>query len=148
MQYSPELAFLTMGDVDDVDNLFEGRGDGSFAEMFRYLTFRSNSVINPILYGMLRKLFGIIPRAVLDQCYERLDNLKVKLSTVLGDDGVLLYPSTASPAPFHGGAVPTIFDSSYMGILNPLGFPATNCPVGINSSGLPFGIQVIQVLAS
>lgn len=142
MKYSPEMVFLTMGDIDDIENLFEGKGVGSFSELFRYMTFRSKSMINPILYGVLRKFVPLIPKSTMDQCYRGLDELRHKLGDILGNDGVLIYPSTTAPAHFHGGGIPKIFDSSYMGIFNALGFPATNCPVGINSSGLPFGIQV------
>jgi fatty acid amide hydrolase 2 len=32
---------------------------------------------------------------------------------------------------------------SYTGIFNILGFPVTQCPMGLNKNGLPIGVQVI-----
>lgn len=65
--------------------------------------------------------------------------LKSKLMKILGDNGVLLFPTFPSSAPYRGsGAI----DFGYTGIFNVLGFPATTCPIGKDKKGLPFGIQV------
>ncbi|XP_022916749.1 fatty-acid amide hydrolase 2-like [Onthophagus taurus] len=71
------------------------------------------------------------------------DEFRRKLVDLLGDDGVLLYPTHPTPAPFHNEPLTKAFNFSYTGIINVLGFPATHCPMGLNSDGLPIGLQVI-----
>ncbi|XP_068081794.1 fatty-acid amide hydrolase 2 [Anabrus simplex] len=69
--------------------------------------------------------------------------LKLELQDMLGTDGVLLYPTHPTPAPYHNEPVIKPFNFSYTGIINVLGLPATNCPLGLSENGLPLGIQVI-----
>lgn len=142
MKYSVENTFITLSDLDDVENLFEGKGDGAFTELLRYIAVNSKSTLTPIMYGVGIKLSSFFPECVLDECYTRLVETKHELNRLLGNDGVLLYPSGPEAAHFHGGALAKMLDYSYMGIFNCLGFPVTQCPIGINSEGLPFGIQV------
>ena len=74
---------------------------------------------------------------------------------MLGEDGVLLYPSHSTPAPYHGQALVRTFNFAYTGIFNILGLPVTQVcqqpvrifisgqvPLGISSMGVPLGIQV------
>lgn len=69
--------------------------------------------------------------------------LKTKLMRILGDNGVLLFPTFPSSAPYRGsGAI----DFGYTGIFNVLGFPSTTCPLGKDKKGLPFGIQVKSII--
>lgn len=68
--------------------------------------------------------------------------LKRELMEALGEDGIMLYPSHAVPAPRHG--VPLLFPFRwvYTGILNMMEIPATQVPMGLSKRGLPLGIQV------
>ena len=66
------------------------------------------------------------------------------LQEVLGDDGVLLFPSHATPAPFHSQPLFRPFNFAYTAIINVLLLPSTQCPLGIGSQGVPLGIQVRQ----
>lgn len=71
------------------------------------------------------------------------DKLKRELEDLLGDDGVLFYPTHPMPAPYHNEPLFKAFNFSYTGVINILGFPATHCPMGLNADGLPIGVQVI-----
>jgi len=62
---------------------------------------------------------------------------------MLGDDGIFIYPTHPTPAPYHNEPLIKPFNFSYSGIFNVLGLPATHCPMGLNSRGLPIGIQVV-----
>ena len=80
---------------------------------------------------------------------------------MLGEDGVLLYPSHSTPAPYHGQALVRTFNFAYTGIFNILGLPVTQVPLevrhivkisisrqvplGISSMGVPLGIQVFLI---
>ena len=71
------------------------------------------------------------------------DKLSSELEEILGENGVLLYPSHATPAPYHGQALIKTANFSYTAIFNVLGNPVTQVPLGIGSWGVPLGIQVV-----
>jgi fatty acid amide hydrolase 2 len=66
-----------------------------------------------------------------------------EIEELLGDDGVLFYPSTTHVAPFHYQAFIQIYNFIYWGILNVLHLPVTQVPLGLNKNGLPMGLQVV-----
>ncbi|KAF4519619.1 hypothetical protein B566_EDAN003786 [Ephemera danica] len=78
--------------------------------------------------------------------FELCDQLRQEFQDLLGDDGVFLYPTHPTPAPFHNEPIFKAFNFSYTAIFNVLGLPATACPLGLSSEGLPLGIQVIGAL--
>lgn len=61
----------------------------------------------------------------------------------LGDNGVLLFPSYPSTAPYHYVPFLRPFNFSTWAIFNVLKFPVTQIPVGLSKDGLPLGIQII-----
>lgn len=65
--------------------------------------------------------------------------LKDKMIKILGENGVFLYPTCSTTAPFYRE---NTLDVAFTSIFNVLGLPATSCPIGLNSSGLPLSIQV------
>lgn len=69
--------------------------------------------------------------------------LRTLLQNLLGNDGVLIYPTFPSAAHFPYEIFSKICDVSYMMIFNSLGLPVTQCPIGLNRNGLPIGVQVI-----
>ena len=89
----------------------------------------------------------------------RGERLREQLNTLLADDGVLIYPSHPSPAPYHNQLLLKPFNFAYTGIFNILGNPVTQVnlyivslssdppcsqvPLGLNSEGLPLGVQVV-----
>lgn len=78
----------------------------------------------------------------------RLKNLAHKVSeeiqSLLGDNGVLFFPTFPQSAPLHGWPViMNTFDYIYCGIFNALALPSTQCPLGLDSDGLPLGIQCV-----
>lgn len=142
-KYSAELSFLKIFSIDDIETLYENNGEWAFAELLRYITFRSNAELPPILVAILKNMSGFLPKSVIPQCNAILSQFRLKLCQILGENGVLLYPCHPTAAHMHGQMYGKIFDYSYMGIFNALGFPVTSCPLGLNSDGLPIGMQVI-----
>nr|CAI5868441.1 unnamed protein product [Callosobruchus analis] len=143
IKYAPEMASLVLLDIDDVDNLFVGRGDGSYAELFRYFTFRSKSVFMAIAYGVIRKLSKYIPNSTVEDCRKKLSEMKAELIKTLGPNGVLLIPTFPTEAHPHGDILRKVLDSGYCIIFNAFGLPVTNCPVKFTKNKLPVGIQVV-----
>ncbi|KAG7458462.1 hypothetical protein MATL_G00220410 [Megalops atlanticus] len=74
---------------------------------------------------------------------QQKDELQRHLEELLGEDGVLLYPSHPHIAPKHHHPLFTPFNFSYTGIFNILGLPVTQCPVGVSEEGLPLGLQLV-----
>ena len=74
------------------------------------------------------------------------DRLSKELDSILGQNGILLYPCHPTIAPYHGQALVKTLNFSYTAIFNVLGNPVTQVPLGLGSKGLPLGIQVVSGL--
>ncbi|CAG9816000.1 unnamed protein product [Phaedon cochleariae] len=74
---------------------------------------------------------------------EQRDALRRELTDLLGDDGVFLYPTHPTSAPYHNEPLVKPFNFSYTAVINVLGFPSTHCPMGLDKKGLPIGVQVV-----
>lgn len=68
--------------------------------------------------------------------------LQNDLNSLIGD-GILLYPSYTRPAPKHHAPLATPFDWVYTAIFNVMQLPSTQIPLGLNSEGLPLGVQIV-----
>ena len=92
---------------------------------------------------MLEKSESLMPKRVSESFIQMAEELRLELEGVLGEDGVLIYPSHPSVAVNH--CVPLLFpfNFSYTAIFNVLYFPVTQCPVGLGKAGLPLGIQLV-----
>jgi fatty acid amide hydrolase 2 len=62
---------------------------------------------------------------------------------VLGDRGVMLYPSFPRVAPRHRTPLLAPFQFAYTAIFNVMEMPATQVPLGLDARGLPLGVQVV-----
>jgi len=71
------------------------------------------------------------------------DCLRDALVTSLREDGVMLMPSYSSVAPGHYRPLLRPLDFVYTGILNVMGLPVTQVPLGVGARGLPLGVQVV-----
>ncbi|KAL1121980.1 hypothetical protein AAG570_003388 [Ranatra chinensis] len=62
---------------------------------------------------------------------------------LLGDDGVLFYPTFPIPPFYHNEFFLRCLGIMYTMVFNTLELPSTHVPLGLDSQGLPIGIQVI-----
>ncbi|CAF0988502.1 unnamed protein product [Brachionus calyciflorus] len=75
---------------------------------------------------------------------ELANQLRQEIQDIIKDDGILLFPSFPVVAPYHNQALLTnSLDFIYYGIMNVFGFPVTQIPMGLNSHGLPLGVQIV-----
>jgi fatty acid amide hydrolase 2 len=103
---------------------------------------RSDHTLPALLLAALER----VPEALPDRTAGLVAGaraLREELSEALGDDGVMLYPSYARPAPRHYAPLLRPFDWVYTAIINVMGFPSTQVPLGLNAAGLPLGVQVV-----
>ena len=75
-----------------------------------------------------------------------VERLREELNLLLGNHGVLIYPSHSTPAPYHGQPIVKNVNFAYTAIFNILGNPVTQVPLGLGSSGVPLGVQVVAGL--
>jgi len=109
-------------------------------EIARLALRRSPYSYPPLFMLALERLGRARPRWVRRQA-ERGAALRAQLDDLLGEDGVILYPSGRSVAPRHGPTAPLNF--RFFGIFNALELPVTQVPLGLSAEGLPLGVQVV-----
>lgn len=120
-----------------------------------------NGRINPYVemfkwfFGQSKHTFIALMTAITDRCgieynspeyhlkVEDKNQLLDEFQRMLGTNGVLIYPTHPTVAPYHNEPIARAFNFSYTAIVNTLGLPATAIPLGIGAEGLPIGIQVI-----
>jgi fatty acid amide hydrolase 2 len=111
-------------------------------ELVRWALRRSDHTLPALLLAILEKAPALSPskqRALVDS----IAILRDELVAAMGPNGVLLYPSYPEPAPRHYAPLVPRFKWVYTAILNVLELPVTQVPLGLNSDGLPLGVQVV-----
>ena len=122
----------------------EAMGGGTRArlgrEIARWVLRRSPHTYPPLFFLTLERLGRRFSR--WSKRYVELGTrLRAQLDDLLGEDGIILYPSARRIAPPHGPTAPLNF--RFFGIFNALELPVTQVPLGLSAEGLPLGVQVI-----
>jgi fatty acid amide hydrolase 2 len=118
---------------------------GEFApwrELARFPFGRSQYTLPGLLLSVLEE----VPKRFASRTRRILalgKDLAAELADVLGDHGVLLYPSFPRVAPRHRTPLLAPFQFAYTAIFNVMEMPSTQVPLGLDARGLPLGIQVI-----
>lgn len=110
-----------------------------FVELFKKLLGQSDysmAAIYGLIDGILPKENEKLIRAATKKCKDALQEL-------LGDNGVLFFHSSPRTAPFHYYPLVKFLDFSYFSLFNVLRLPVTQVPMGLDSNGMPLGIQVV-----
>lgn len=68
--------------------------------------------------------------------------LQEEMRELLGENGVLLFPTYTMTAPRHNSMIFLINHWTYAAIFNVLQMPVTQVPLGLDANGLPLGLQV------
>ena len=112
-------------------------------ELMRFVLGESNHTLPAISLGIAERLVAN-QKDVHKKQLDKLNQLRDKISKVLGENGVMFAPVHPKAGYFHRQTLLHTGNFSYTGIWNALGFPATSVPMGLSSRGLPLGIQVIS----
>jgi fatty acid amide hydrolase 2 len=123
------------------EQLGEGEAIRVGAELGRWLLGRSPYTLPALGLAGLEKVTKSSPEK-LARFVELGRRLRRQLEGVLGENGVLLFPSHTRPAPRH--VLPLLLPVQwvYTAIFNVLEFAVTQVPLGLNRRGLPLGVQV------
>lgn len=112
-------------------------------EFAKWVFRRSDHTIPSLILAMLEKIPGMMP-ARTKKFVELGRELRQKIVELLGENGVMLYPSYSHPAPVHRRPLLMPFNWVYTAILNMMELPVTQTPLGLNKQGLPLGVQVVS----
>lgn len=125
-------------------NMANKKGEvNGVVEFLKWLVGCSDHTLPAIMLSVYEKIFNDDPEFVHDMD-SKLTSLKTQLDTLLGDNGVFFYPTLPKAALYHNQMIVQPLNFTYTCIFNVLGLPATHCPMGLNSQGLPIGFQVIS----
>ena len=146
MKYSVEIwmtKMATSGGTPFTDYMANNNGSvNCFVEIFKWMVGKSPHTLPAIVLGMGEKFTSL--SASTDHIFlNMLKNLDKELTELLGNNGVLLYPSHPKLAPYHNEPIFYPFNFAYTGIFNALGYPVTQCPLGLSKEKLPMGLQVV-----
>lgn len=111
-----------------------------YHELLRKFLFKSTHTLPAIGLVILEAL----PNRYNQRFHRLAHKFFEEIQILLGDDGILFFPTFPQPVPIHGWPVIlNTFDYIYCGIINALGLPSTQCPLGLDRQQLPLGIQCI-----
>ncbi|CAL8384471.1 unnamed protein product [Arctogadus glacialis] len=109
-------------------------------ELVKWMVGKSDHTMAAIGLAMIEKAQ---PAAAPASILRHKEKLQREVEELLGTDGVLLYPTHPNVAPKHHHPLFRPFDFAYTGIINILGLPVTQVPLGLSREGLPMGVQLI-----
>ncbi|MEZ4394026.1 MAG: amidase [Polyangiales bacterium] len=92
--------------------------------------------------ALVERLPELLP-ARAERLHDAGRRLRAELESLLGDNGVMLYPSHRRAAPRHRHPMLSFPDAGFTGIFNVLHFPVTQVPLGLDERVLPTGVQVV-----
>lgn len=123
--------------------LKNGKGEiNPFCELLKWTFQCSDHTLPALLVSISEKISNKDPDYI-NSMNSKFETLKKRFQILLGENGVFLYPSCAVVAPYHHQPIFQPLNFIYAAIFNMLGLPATQCPLGVNSQGIPLGIQVV-----
>ncbi|XP_030376034.1 fatty-acid amide hydrolase 2 [Scaptodrosophila lebanonensis] len=116
----------------------------TYMELLKWIFGASKHTLIGLITAIMDNLQCRYGSAKYHHMVRKCDNLRENLKRLLGDNGVLIYPTHPTVAPYHNEPLFRPINFSYTGIINILGFPATAVPLGkLGSEGLPLGVQII-----
>jgi fatty acid amide hydrolase 2 len=130
------------GDSRFRDLMAHGGDFEPWRELARFPFGRSQYTLPGLLLSVLEEIpskFASRTRRILALGKD----LAAELADLLGDRGVLLYPSFPRVAPRHRTPLLAPFQFAYTAIFNVMEMPSTQVPLGLDARGLPLGVQVI-----
>jgi fatty acid amide hydrolase 2 len=122
--------------------LGNGKAIAPLRELVRLALRRSHHTLPALIIVALEEVAKRFPGRV-EKAIAEGRALQAELESLLGPDGVLLYPPYSRPAPRHGTPMLTPFDFVCTGIFNVLELPATVVPIGFDADGLPLSVQIV-----
>jgi len=142
LKYSFEIfahAFMKAGGFSVERKLSHYKKFNFMMEILKWITGTSDHIF-PILGLIAQERYygGRVEKKYLKLGVE----LKNEMHELLGENGVLLFPTYTMTAPKHNSMIFLINHWTYSAIFNVLEMPVTQVPLGLGVDGLPLGLQV------
>ncbi|XP_077265328.1 fatty-acid amide hydrolase 2-A-like [Temnothorax americanus] len=148
MKQSFELGLIILFKISDVYSMFNRWDDPKkskrvLTEALKFIFFMSSHTFPAICYGVGKSIVERTSASNYKKMMEIRMRLKKQFEELLGDNGVLICPSFTSSAHYPHECAYNICNYTYMIIFNVLGFPVTQCPLGLDKNQLPVGVQIV-----
>lgn len=146
LKYSLYIWSAMLSEFEEVtftELMGEGKAINPYKELIKWIFRISPHTLPAISLCLIESLMNIIPSKRVEKILKLGKALKQEITEIIGDNGVILYPSYPVPAPRHYTPLLRPFRWIYTAIINVLEFPSTQVPLGLNRKGLPLGVQVI-----
>lgn len=145
--YSMWIASIKVGNPPPFSDLIKSTPGAlsTFSELFLKMIGRSNHTMIALLLCLRDLVQKYFPNAQMHaDLAKQGQDLTKKLEDLLGDDAVLIFPSSAFEVPYHGQWLCNVGSMNHTCLFNTTMMPATACPIYLNArSGMPVGIQVV-----
>uniref|UniRef100_A0A182T5J1 Amidase domain-containing protein n=1 Tax=Anopheles maculatus TaxID=74869 RepID=A0A182T5J1_9DIPT len=140
---SMQIASNALQTLKNVPNVFASQQPNLFWELAKVMLRQSEHTFATIFMYLLSASKATVNEKNRAR-YSRMEaELKQEFTNKLASDGVFLMPSFPKPALRHYESFGHVTGFMYTMIINALGFPSTQVPLGFNRDGLPVGIQVV-----
>ncbi|XP_017007669.2 fatty-acid amide hydrolase 2-A [Drosophila takahashii] len=150
LENSMEMALSGIAGQDLMDYLLEdddAAGSNKVLqtlwEMVKSLGGHSKYTTNSLIFELMRRTGAFMPQSKMNLYMEETRGLIGEFANLLGDNGVLLFPTLNLHAPRHKWSVFSLWGVDFTLMFNVLGLPVTHVPMGLNDRGLPVGLSVI-----
>ncbi|XP_053688520.1 fatty-acid amide hydrolase 2-A [Sabethes cyaneus] len=114
-----------------------------YVELLKWFVGQSNHTFIGIMTAITERSGVQYDTPLYHYLVSQRNELLQELTTMLGDNGVFIYPTHPTVAPYHNEPLVRALNFSYTAIINVLGLPSTSVPLGLGREGLPIGLQVI-----
>nr|BAN20513.1 amidase [Riptortus pedestris] len=123
-------------------DLSNQKGDISLKSELPKLIFGKCEFTIPALMRLID--LNVLPPTNKSWAEDKKKQLVQEIQELLGDNGVLLFPSCPTEAPYHYASFLRPYNFAYWAIFNVLKLPVTQVPLGLTKKGLPIGLQVVS----
>uniref|UniRef100_A0A158Q784 Amidase domain-containing protein n=1 Tax=Elaeophora elaphi TaxID=1147741 RepID=A0A158Q784_9BILA len=116
-----------------------------FVELFKWLVGKSVHTLPAIVTGIMDEHFAPFNEEQKQKVtlLSKRDRLSREIKELLLDNGILLFPSFPTVAPYHHQPLFTPLNFAYTALWNVLALPSVQCPMGLNGHNIPLGVQAI-----
>ncbi|CAL7952048.1 unnamed protein product [Xylocopa violacea] len=136
--------FLTKLNVQDIPEEINDIGPSKILVQFlKSCICMSSHTISTISFSLIRWIWSKFPKSYGQAVTEKKIALEKQFEELLGENGVLIYPTFVSSSGYLYQSFPKTLNFTYVMIYNVLGMPATQCTMGLGKRGLPVGLQII-----
>jgi fatty acid amide hydrolase 2 len=142
---SIEIWSAMLGSVEQTSfyqSMCNGQPFSRGLELLKWSVGRSDHTLPAIMLAIVEGVTRLSPDRTQAFCALGKE-LRSEIVSLLGDSGVMLFPSYPEVAPRHHAPLLMPFKWMYTAIFNVLELPVTQVPMGLDRRGLPLGIQVV-----